>query len=110
MGVNKNKKSKAIKAISLSIGLAVMGSMSAASAADDQALLNMCKACHGNDGSSEFASIPNLKWQNTAYMVKQLEQFKSGQRQDKTMTKVAKILNKQQMEALASYFNKGKEE
>ncbi|MEC4726675.1 cytochrome C [Shewanella sp. D64] len=80
------------------------------SAATDQDLLNMCKACHGKDGSSEFPSIPNLKWQNAAYMVQQLEQFKTGQRQDETMTKVANLLTTEQMKAMADHFNQGKEE
>ncbi|NRD72945.1 c-type cytochrome [Shewanella sp. VB17] len=79
-------------------------------AASDENLLNMCQACHGNDGNSQFTSIPNLKWQNQAYMVQQLAQFKNGQRQDKTMSKVAKLLSTEQMEAIASYFHNGKEE
>ncbi|MPY23367.1 cytochrome C [Shewanella psychropiezotolerans] len=69
----------------------------------------MCQACHGSDGSNEFSSIPNLKWQNQQYMVQQLQQFKSGQRQDKTMSKVAKLLSTEQMESMASYFSKGEE-
>ena len=110
MSVTKNNKSLAVKAMLVTTALSLSGMSTLSVAASDQDILNMCKACHGNDGISDFASIPNLKWQNTAYMVQQLAQFKSGQRQDKTMTKVAKLLNKEQMETLASYFNKGKEE
>jgi cytochrome c553 len=110
MGVNKTKKSPAIKGVCLSIGLSLTTFSGISSAATDQDLLNMCMACHGKDGSSEFTSIPNLKWQNAAYMVQQLEQFKSGQRQDKTMTKVANLLTTEQMKAMADHFNKGKEE
>lgn len=110
MGVNKITNGPAIKSICLSIGLALTMFSGISSAATDQDLLNMCQACHGSDGSSEFTSIPNLKWQNAAYMVQQLEQFKSGQRQDKTMTKVANLLTTAQMETMADHFNKGKEE
>lgn len=79
-------------------------------AQDSQKLLNMCIACHGVDGSNRYGSIPNLKGQNAAYMVEQLKQFKSGQRQDKTMSKVAKLLTEKQMQQMANYFYTGKEQ
>lgn len=110
MGIHNNKKAPTLKAITLSVGLSIVMTSGLSFAASDQDLLNMCQACHGNDGSSQFASIPNLKWQNQAYMVQQLEHFKSDQRQDKTMSKVAKLLTTEQMEAIASYFHNGKEE
>lgn len=78
-----------------------------AQSADDEKLLNMCKACHGIDGTSQFVSIPNLKWQNRQYLLEQLKLFQSGQRQDPTMEKVAKLLTVNQMELMATYFNKG---
>ncbi|MBV7315086.1 cytochrome c [Shewanella sp. NIFS-20-20] len=71
-------------------------------------LLNMCVACHGIDGESKFTSIPNLKWQNSQYIVAQLQAFKSGQRNDITMSKVAKLLSEQDMQKMANYFNQGK--
>ncbi|QLE84546.1 c-type cytochrome [Shewanella sp. Scap07] len=67
-------------------------------------LLNMCKACHGEQGLSQFATIPNLQGQSAQYLIEQLKQFKSAQRQDPTMTKVAKLLNEQQINAIAHYF------
>ncbi|MGL4475803.1 MAG: c-type cytochrome [Shewanella sp.] len=73
-----------------------------------QHLLNMCVACHGIDGASELTSIPNLKWQNRQYIVAQLQAFKSDQRSDSTMSKVAKLLSEQDMQKMANYFNQGK--
>lgn len=81
-----------------------------AQAQDSQKLLNMCIACHGVDGSNSYGSIPNLKGQNAQYMIVQLQQFKSDKRQDKTMSKVAKLLNDKQIQLLANYFSTGKEQ
>lgn len=78
-----------------------------AQTADDEKLLNMCKACHGDNGSNQFHSIPELKWQNSQYMLAQLIAFKNGQRNDPTMEKVAKLLSKKQMEIMAAYFQQG---
>lgn len=92
------------------ISVSTVGFSSQAFAEDYQKLLNMCIACHGVDGSNDFTSIPNLKGQNVQYMVGQLKNFKADKRQDKTMSKVAKLLTEQQMQAMAVYFNTGKEQ
>lgn len=101
-------KRQIISLLTLSLTGPLIFNVSAAADADER-LLAMCQACHGSDGHSEFSSIPNLKWQNQQYMVQQLQQFKSGQRQDKTMTKVAKLLSTEQMEYMATHFSKGEE-
>lgn len=76
--------------------------------AEYQNLLNMCKACHGETGESQFSSIPNLKYQNADYLTAQLKAFKSGQRPDASMSKVAALLSEQDMQAMAKYFSEGK--
>ncbi|PKG56654.1 MULTISPECIES: c-type cytochrome [unclassified Shewanella] len=86
------------------------GQVQQAQAQENQKLLNMCIACHGIDGSNNYGSIPNLKGQNAQYMIEQLKQFKSDQRQDKTMSKVAKLLTEEQMQFMAHYFSTGKEQ
>ncbi len=72
-------------------------------------LANMCRACHGQDGSNAFNTIPDLKWQNRAYLISQLHAFKNGKRQDITMTKVAQLLSEEDMLRLADYFYEGKQ-
>jgi cytochrome c553 len=47
---------------------------------------------------------PNLAGQHAAYLVKQLEAFKSGARKDPVMSPMAAPLSKQDMENLAAYF------
>jgi cytochrome c553 len=75
-----------------------------AEAQDYQRLENMCKACHGETGENGYTVIPDLKWQNNAYLIQQLTQFKNGQRTDMTMAKVAQLLSKDDIEQLAEYF------
>lgn len=67
-------------------------------------LLNMCKACHGESGMSRFEHIPNLGWQNADYLLKQLNAFKAGSRQDPTMSKVAQLLTEADVQRMADYF------
>ncbi|PMO42452.1 cytochrome C [Vibrio splendidus] len=75
-----------------------------ASAAEYQQLANMCIACHGSNNDTSFPSIPNLKWQNQVYLTEQLTDFKSGKREDKTMSKVAQLLSEEDIKKLAYYF------
>ena len=40
----------------------------------------VCAACHGADGNSAIAANPKLSQQHPEYLVKQLQEFKSGKR------------------------------
>ncbi|MEL4284534.1 cytochrome c [Shewanella xiamenensis] len=80
-----------------------------AHANESNKLLNMCKACHGESGMSRFEHIPNIGWQNSDYLLKQLRAFKAGTRQDPTMTKVAQLLSEADMQQMAEYFYLGKD-
>jgi cytochrome c553 len=63
-----------------------------------------CAACHGTDGNSITAEWPSLAGQHASYIVKQLEAFKSGARQDVQMTPFAMTLSEQDMYDLAAFF------
>ncbi|WP_330925920.1 hypothetical protein [Candidatus Sororendozoicomonas aggregata] len=69
-----------------------------------QRLTNMCKACHGEEGVSNFTTIPDLRWQNKEYLTNQLTAFKSHDRFDITMSKVAALLSEEDIQAIANYF------
>lgn len=71
-------------------------------AGDQRALL--CKYCHGNDGNSKKSTIPNLAAQNTVYLIRQFEQFANGQRQNKTMNELAKILTPEEKVNIALFY------
>jgi len=64
-----------------------------------------CAACHGTDGNSPVAIYPKLASQSADYIVKQLQEFKSGTRKDPVMGPMAAALSNQDMVELASYFS-----
>ena len=64
----------------------------------------VCAACHGADGNSTNAAWPSLAGQHSSYIYKQLADFKSGLRQDATMTAMVATLSDQDMKDLGAYF------
>ncbi len=88
--------------------LALGGSMVAAGANDlatGSAKSAQCMACHGPAGISTNPTFPHLAGQNAAYLVRQLERFRSGERYDALMTPVAQSLSDDDISALAMYFD-----
>jgi cytochrome c553 len=63
-----------------------------------------CAACHGADGNSVAPNFPNLAGQHASYLLKQLQNFKSGKRKNPTMTAMVAPLSEQDMADLAAYF------
>lgn len=64
----------------------------------------ICAACHGIDGNSTNPIWPDLAGQHEEYTIKQLMDFKSGQRQNAQMSPMASPLTEQDMEDLAAYY------
>ena len=50
-----------------------------------EASFAMCAACHGDDGNSASPENPKLAQQHHEYLVKQLQEFKSGKRANAIM-------------------------
>ena len=63
-----------------------------------------CGGCHGLDGNSVVPSFPRLAGQHAAYIVKQLNAFKSGARVNVTMSPQAKPLSDADVQDVAAYF------
>jgi len=63
-----------------------------------------CAACHGVDGNSPSPMFPKLAGQGEAYLLKQLQNFKSGERQNAVMAPMVAALTEQDMADLAAYF------
>jgi len=63
-----------------------------------------CQHCHGLNGESSNVMYPRLAGQNRNYMVKQLHNFRSGQREG-TMNDMAADLTDNEIDSLAAYFN-----
>lgn len=73
-------------------------------AAAGQAKSALCATCHGADGNSQLAINPKLAGQNAKYLVKQLQDFKSGARPGITMSAMVLSLSEQDMEDIAAWY------
>ena len=73
------------------------------------AVLPLCASCHGIDGISAVGLYPNLAGQKVEYLVKQLQAFKSKERNDTVMNAMAEPLSQDAMRELANYFAGRKE-
>jgi len=96
----------------LAMGLMLsLGLVAGADAGDAQAgkkLATACAACHGQDGNSPAASFPKIAGLGEKYILKQLKDFKSGDRDNAIMKGQVAGLNETQMADLAAYFNSNK--
>ncbi len=57
----------------------------------------VCAACHNADGNSAIAANPKLSQQHPEYLVKQLQEFKSGKRNNAVMKGFAAALSDDDM-------------
>ncbi|WP_114278447.1 c-type cytochrome [Thioalbus denitrificans] len=64
-----------------------------------------CVACHMTDGNSVNPIWPKLAGQHYDYLVKQLSDFRAGNRTDPTMAAMVAPLNDQDVLDLAAYFS-----
>ncbi len=60
-----------------------------------------CAACHSADGNSVVPANPKLAQQHPEYLVKQLQEFKSGKRKSPVMAGMAAMLSEQEMRDVA---------
>lgn len=63
-----------------------------------------CSSCHGDDGNSMVATFPKLAGQHASYIVRQLNDFKDGERNAAMMAALAGALSEQDMEDIAAYY------
>ena len=68
------------------------------------AIATTCNNCHGANGVSTDAAIPNLAGQSVASLYKQLEDYKSGKRNPAVMGVYVDSLSKDQLLDLATHF------
>jgi len=63
-----------------------------------------CANCHGEDGISKTPDVPNLAGQNPAYLLEQIRKFGSGERKDKFMQGLIKVLKDEERLQIALYY------
>lgn len=69
-----------------------------------QAKSALCATCHGPDGNSELAINPKIAGQNARYMIKQMQDFRSGARPGPIMAAMVINLSDEDIEDLAAYY------
>ena len=107
-------------AVLISVGFSVAGAFAAeeANITPDlakarQIAETVCVACHGADGNSPTSANPILAGQGSAYLFKQLAEFKATDgkpalRNNPTMTGMTAALSVDDMKGLALYFSQQK--
>ena len=65
---------------------------------------SVCAPCHGVDGLAKQAHVPNIAGNSDIYLIKQLEAFRGGQRQDPQMSFIAQDLSDEDIANLAAWY------
>ncbi len=63
----------------------------------------VCASCHGADGNSGTPANPKLAQQHPEYLVKQLQEFKSGKRANAVMAGFAAMLSDEDMKNISAW-------
>jgi cytochrome c553 len=64
----------------------------------------VCIACHGLDGNSQITMYPHIAGQNQDYLKKQISDFKTGLREDPSMTAMVATVPKEEVANVAAWF------
>src|SRR5258706_13483080 len=92
--------------ISAIFGMVVGLAIAPAHAADElEAKAQPCAACHGDKGvPTDAKTIPVIWGQERGYLMKQLRDFRNGERNSAVMSPIAKELAEGDLRKLAAYF------
>lgn len=64
-----------------------------------------CAACHGAEGNSATGDFPKLAGQHYDYLVKALQDYKTGKRKHAIMGPMAAPLSERDMEDVAAFYS-----
>jgi cytochrome c553 len=84
--------------------LILIGAAARAQTIEEKA--QVCGACHGESGIPQDKAFPIIWGQHAGYLYLQLRDFQKGVRQNEQMQPIAEALSKDDMMALAEYFEK----
>ncbi len=90
------------------VAIAILSAALAANAGDvaaGKARSMICTSCHGANGISSSPMFPSLAGKKAEYLSQQLRDFKSGSRQNPSMSAMAAPLTPEDIENLAAYFS-----
>lgn len=64
----------------------------------------MCASCHGDDGNSENPMFPRLAGQYESFLIRALNEYKSGARSNPMMMGFAATLSEEEIRDVAAYY------
>jgi cytochrome c553 len=103
---NRRRDMKIVQLASCTlVAAAIAASVQAANIEAGKSKAMACGACHGQNGVSVAAKIPNLAGQHVDYVTKQLKAFKDGSRKDPMMNAIAAQLSDSDIDNLAAFWN-----
>ncbi len=92
--------------VSSLVGLIVGGVAQAGNPAAGKEKSKACVACHGADGNSASADFPKLAGQNYDYLVRAMQDYKSGARKNAVMAPMGANLTLRDMQDLAAFYSR----
>jgi cytochrome c553 len=84
--------------------VAALGAPAGAQSVEEK--LQVCSSCHGADGKPIDPTIPTIWGQTEYFLVKQLHDYKSGDRENLVMASFAKRLTQAELRPAAAYLSK----
>ena len=93
--------------IATTVAVATLASVpaQAGDAAKGKEKATVCGACHGPDGNSPTPDFPRLAGQQEDYLVKALQDYKTGKRKNPIMAAQVENLSKADMADVAAWFS-----
>jgi cytochrome c553 len=68
----------------------------------------LCASCHGAHGLPTDPSVPIIWGQQSAYILKQLNDYRNGDRNNQIMSSIAESLSEGDLAQMAAYFSNAK--
>ncbi len=87
---------------------AVLLSAGAALADPIETKVRLCTSCHGVHGLPSDPSVPIIWGQQSAYILKQLNDYRNGDRNSQIMSSIAESLSEADVAQMAAYFSNAK--
>jgi len=84
---------------SINVNLPVTGNV-----AVGQGKAESCGGCHGEDGNTTDPNFPRLAGQHESYLIKALQDYKSGARKNPIMNGIAEGLSEEDMKDISAYY------
>jgi cytochrome c553 len=88
------------------IAMLATGVAQAANPAAGKEKSKSCAACHGADGNSANGEFPRLAGQHYDYLLRTLQEYKSGERKNAIMNGIAASLSTRDMQDLAAFYSR----